>query len=672
MTTYKRIDGSYVVTTINPGETITLAADQVIISGNLVTAGGLSTIQNLSVAGNGFIAGDLTVGGNLTATGNIAGDRISYGNTVVEIPELNGNVAFTIHGASNVAVISDSGLAINGNISLTGGFALPGNIVAGNLIANATVSGIDGNFSANVNGVTGTFTNLAGTLTTAAQPNVTSVGTLNSLSVTGNIAAGNISIATIVANTITSKPNGPNLAIGSNVVVTGNVIANYFSGDGSLLTNITAISNVAVSQVANGASIFGITGPGGDIFATVSGFANVVVINPFAMGVAGNINAVGNINGNYFIGNGSQLTGVQSDQTQVFNGTSNVSIPVASGNIEMYISGQSIANISGSGVNVKGALGVTGNVTAANLVTAGNLSAGYVFGDGSQLTGISLATINNGTSNVAVVANANVSISVSGTPNVAVFTSTGANIAGTLNATGNANVGNLGTVGNITAGYFLGNGSQLTGIDATAIQNGTSNVRTFASANVTISAAGTANVFTVTSTGANIAGNLSVGTGTISVGSIVNSNANGVGNIGTSSTYFDTIFARATSALYADLAEIYQADQEYVPGTVVVFGGEKEITVTTTRADARVAGAISTNPAYLMNSQGSGLALALRGKIPVRVTGPVNKGDSLVTSDKAGFAESIGTDRTYGQSVFAKSLETNLESGEKIIIAIIL
>jgi len=295
-----------------------------------------------------------------------------------------------------------------------------------------------------------------------------------------------------------------------------------------------------------------------------------------------------------------------------------------------------------------------------------------VFGDGSQLTGISLATINNGTSNVVVGASGNVRISVAGTPNTAMFTSTGANISGTITATGNANVGNLGTVGNITAGYFLGNGSQLTGIDATAIQNGTSNVRTFASANVTISAAGTANVLTVTSTGANVAGNLSVETGTITVGNIVNSNANGVGNIGTSSTYFNTIFAKATSAQYADLAENYQADFDYTPGTVVVFGGKKEITVTTVRADARVAGAISTNPAYLMNSQAPGLALALRGKIPVLVVGPVNKGDSLVTSDKAGFAESIGTDRTYGQSVFAKSLETNLESGEKTIIAIIL
>jgi hypothetical protein len=145
-----------------------------------------------------------------------------------------------------------------------------------------------------------------------------------------------------------------------------------------------------------------------------------------------------------------------------------------------------------------------------------------------------------------------------------------------------------------------------------------------------------------------------------------------VGNIGTATNYFNTVFAQATSAQYADLAEYYTADADYAPGTVVIFGGEKEITVTATRADARVVGAVSTNPAYLMNAQSPGVAVALRGRIPVNVVGPVTKGDSLVTSTVPGFAESIGTDCTYGQSVFAKSLETNLEPGKKTVEVLIL
>jgi hypothetical protein len=105
---------------------------------------------------------------------------------------------------------------------------------------------------------------------------------------------------------------------------------------------------------------------------------------------------------------------------------------------------------------------------------------------------------------------------------------------------------------------------------------------------------------------------------------------------------------------------------------VVVFGGVKVITVTTVRADARVAGAISTEPAYLMNSHAPGLPVALRGRIPVNVIGPVVKGDSLVTSTHSGFAESIGVDASYGQAVFAKALETNLDPGKKTITTVIL
>jgi hypothetical protein len=174
-------------------------------------------------------------------------------------------------------------------------------------------------------------------------------------------------------------------------------------------------------------------------------------------------------------------------------------------------------------------------------------------------------------------------------------------------------------------------------------------------------------------TGAALTGtSLTVSTGNITGGNIVNANGNGVGNVGSSTTFFNTVFAKATSAQYADLAENYLSDAKYAPGTVVIFGGDNEITVTTETADERVAGAISTNPAYLMNTGQSGLPVALRGRVPVKVTGPVEKGDSLVTSSVAGYAVSIGRDRGYGQAVFAKSLETNKETGTKVITAVIL
>ena len=154
--------------------------------------------------------------------------------------------------------------------------------------------------------------------------------------------------------------------------------------------------------------------------------------------------------------------------------------------------------------------------------------------------------------------------------------------------------------------------------------------------------------------------------------SIVNGGANATGNIGSSSSYFNTVYATASTALYADLAENYLADADYAPGTVVVFGGEHEITVTNQSADERVAGVISTNPAYLMNSGEPGLPVALRGKVPVRVIGPVTKGDSLVTSTTPGVAFSVGRERVYAQAVFAKSLESNDTDNEKVILAVII
>ena len=113
------------------------------------------------------------------------------------------------------------------------------------------------------------------------------------------------------------------------------------------------------------------------------------------------------------------------------------------------------------------------------------------------------------------------------------------------------------------------------------------------------------------------------------------SNGNGVGNIGSSGTYFNTIFAKATSAQYADLAEKYEADAEYAPGTVVSFGGDKEVTRSEIDADRRVAGVVSTNPSYIMNAalEAEHVAVvAFTGRVPTSVTGTVVKGDLMISN----------------------------------------
>ena len=126
-------------------------------------------------------------------------------------------------------------------------------------------------------------------------------------------------------------------------------------------------------------------------------------------------------------------------------------------------------------------------------------------------------------------------------------------------------------------------------------------------------------------TGNASAGNLTVSTGTVSVGNIENTNANGVGNIGTATNYFNTVFAQATTALYADVAERFAADEIYEPGTVVELGGSAEITRVLIDASENVFGVISTRAAYLMNGMAGDdnthPPVAMTGRVPVKVIG---------------------------------------------------
>lgn len=106
------------------------------------------------------------------------------------------------------------------------------------------------------------------------------------------------------------------------------------------------------------------------------------------------------------------------------------------------------------------------------------------------------------------------------------------------------------------------------------------------------------------------------------------------------STLTCTNFAgTATSAQYADLAERYTSDSDYAPGTVVVFGGDAEVTQSDSPLSRRIAGIVSTDPAYLMNSAlEDGVSVGLVGRVPCKVVGEINKGDMMVSSATPGHA----------------------------------
>jgi hypothetical protein len=124
-------------------------------------------------------------------------------------------------------------------------------------------------------------------------------------------------------------------------------------------------------------------------------------------------------------------------------------------------------------------------------------------------------------------------------------------------------------------------------------------------------------------------------------------------------------------ATYADLAEYYEGDKEYEAGTVLVFGGDKEVTTITEKGSRRVAGVVSTNPAYTMNAECPGIKIcvALQGRVPVKVLGQVRKGDLLVSSAIEGHAI-VDNDPKVG-TVIGKAVADKLDETRGIVEAVV-
>jgi hypothetical protein len=457
--------------------------------------------------------------------------------------------------------------------------------------------------TANVLTVTGTGVNVAGTL------NSSGLATLSNLSVTGTvISTGTIqSLADVTAVTVTASGN----LSANNAVITNNISAGLFTGNGAGLTGVIATGNVgAATQLTNGTTTMNIPVANGNMIGNVGGVLNIFTLSTGGLSIAG--------------------------------------ITSASG------------NVTGGNIGTAGSISSTGNITGGNVLTgglvsaAGNITGAYILGNGSQLTGVDATQIINGTSNAKVVSSGgNIAVGIGGTSNVTVFADTGAFITGVVSAGGNVTGGNLLTGGLISATGNVTGGNLLTG----GLISATSTITS--AANITGGNVLTAGLISATGnvTGGNIqtggivsaTGNVLGNVFTVNLGNtttaIINGGGNAVGNIGSSSQYFNQVFAQATTALYADLAEIYSADAEYAPGTVVSFGGTQEVTKSITPEDPRVAGVISEKPSYLMNS---GLdaehraAVALTGRVPTLVIGPVRKGDMMVSAGN-GWAQACVT-----------------------------
>lgn len=340
--------------------------------------------------------------------------------------------------------------------------------------------------------------------------------------------------------------------------------------------------------------------------------------------------------------------GFATDASRLFIGNpdSNVNIEVMTTNSTIYfsqINGANSANLELSGLANGQVLGIEvvgsdtfvvnkgGNVgglidlgTVANVVLDGG-SAGQILASNGAggLSFIGVSTVPPAGPNTAIQFND--AGSYNGLANLTFDKTTGVVSLPTLTVTANGTVtGNLTVSGNIIG----------------RLANGNSNVNIpSANGNVTISAIGNANIVVVTGTGVNVAGTLNA-TGNANVGNIgvvgstVTTNittgaASTQGNI--TGNWVLTVGSQLQST-YADLAEYYESDMIYSYGTVLEFGGEKEVTLAQD-GTSKVAGVVSKNPAYVMNAtcQGISLPIALQGRVPVKVRGNISKGDLMIS-----------------------------------------
>lgn len=306
---------------------------------------------------------------------------------------------------------------------------------------------------------------------------------------------------------------------------------------------------------------------------------------------------------------------------------------------------------------------VTGNLT-------GNVT-GTVTGNATNVDGI--VALNNGGTGATTAANArtNLGLGTIATQASNSVSITGGSIAGITDlaiADGGTGASTV-TQARTNLGLVIGSDIQPFSNNLTALAAVTSHgffVKDSAGTAVTRSVAAGGSI-TVTN-GDGVSGNPTIAlSSTPEVSAIIKTGTNGSGNIGQTGNRFGTIFGTATTAQYADLAEKYTTDAEYEAGTVlaVAINGDAEATQTW-QSGQRVLGVISTNPAFLMNDEADGQAIALRGRVPVKVVGPIRKGQPLICNQ-----DGKGMYGDTGNS-FAIALETNEDANVKLVECVIL
>ena len=468
--------------------TLTTAAQPNVTSVGSLTGLTVTGLSNLGPVGNVAITGG-TSGQVLSTNGagglsfiTIGTAGVSNGNSNVAIATAGGNVTTSVAGNANVLVVTGTGILVNGDGNVTG------NLTAGNIVAGG---GAGGNITG-ANLVSANF--FTGTLTTAAQPNITSVGSLSSLTVTGNANLGNVATANFFSGAGNSLSNiqGANVSGEVSFAATANAVAGAnVSGQ---VANALVAGTVYTNAQPNITSVGTLTG------ITSTGTANFIGASNVALGPVGNVQITGGTSGQVLSTNGSGgLSFITIGTAGVSNGNSNVAIATAGGNVTTSVAGNAnILVVTGTGANIDGYANITGSLSLGG-------------GSGGNLTGANNVSANTLTGNLTTNAQPNIT---------SVGTLTSLAVTGNISS-GNANLGNA-----ATANFFIGSGNNLSNIQGA---NVTGTVGS-ASTAVTVTANAQPNITsTGTLTSLDVTGNIS--SGNANLGNLATANFfSGAGN----------------------------------------------------------------------------------------------------------------------------------------------
>ena len=630
-------------------------------SGAIVTNGGIGIAANASIGGNLIVNGNTYLQSanlkQLSVSGTIVGSLYMTGLDTIYIngsPVATSTSTFSGGAVPGVATFGWNGTTVTGAVLEARGNIFANSQVAststttGALVVNGGV-GIAGNLNVGgglaISSIQGTP---VGTVTPAAG-GFTTITASSTLTTSGVITANNNSESYSVATGAIISKGG--------LGVTGNIFAGGIQG--------TPIGGITPS--GGNFTTLGATTPGTGVFTTLTATGvfkvngNIVANSGVdsSSTTTGALVVIGGIGANGVIRSGALVTGnAQITGGSITGGTGQFSTLTATNfsTANAVITGGSVTGINGAATTF-----IATNFTSSNAqITGGSITGGTGQFSTLTATNFSSGNVTSITGGAGTFVATNFS---SGNAQIAGGSITGGTGAFSTLATTNFSSGNAQITGGAISGVTVGGAH--TG-NAAFTYTTTTNLST-GNAQITGGAiTGMTGAFsTLTAT------NLS--SGNLQVSGAITPNANATINLGSTTAWWNNIYGVSSQAKYADLAENYVSDTPVGVGDVVVFGGDAEITTTTEFADTRVAGAISSNPAYLMNADCyQGQPVALRGRIPLNVIGKVAKGDLLVTSTTPGFAKSVGKDKTYGPAVFAKSLNDKDDDGQGQIEAVVL